>query len=507
MSAARIAVQLTSPSWIKGQDPVAVAEVARAPGGKGKSGPPVRLALGVNGAPQEAAVEEGDYIVRVFMPSGYVQAEQVHARSGAVEQLRFELEQTPHEWLASAFSFGAAQTLPRKGEVSALGKALHHGKAMVSVSGPLIPSPDQKISQREGEADLATTPALRELATHAAQDIASNRTALAGISGMARVRSIKGWRWRTRLDAKRPWPAERLSTRDLVQWWTGSPVGDAQALQMREHEHDQYNARLAFAGPVHGPSIGSSMDRAYAAVRDPTGNGFYAVFPEGWASMSAENIGALVPASVLMTVVVDAALTSPDSPSSAVRWRCVPEVDDLQAMSLLGFLNAGQADAGQLILERARDWLYGKTVNPVTAAAGAYLLLTHGEEANARLAPDWRSWVKNLYNWFPALPDGAIAMAQMALAYGETGRGDEIDVEKLRDYALDAVRRGLPYLGAGVRILTDILIAVQGDDESAGRNGPAVDDTRGALSLVRQLGRITVPGSFFTVLRLDGATA
>ena len=98
-------------------------------------------------------------------------------------------------------------------------------------------------------------------------------------------------------------------------------------------------------------------------------------------------------------------------------------------------------------------------------------------------------------------------MAQMALAYGETGRGDEIDVEKLRGYALEAVRRGLPYLGAGVRILTEVLTAVQGDDESAGRTGSVVDDTRRALSIVRQLGRITVPGSFFTVLRLDAVRA
>lgn len=504
MSAARIAVQLTSESWISGQDPVAVAEIARAPGGTGKLASPMRLQLGVNDAPQEAVVEEGDYIVRVFMPSGDVQAEQVHVSAGGVKKLDFELEPTPHEWLASAFSFGAAQTLPRKGEASALIKALESAKAMVTVSGPLIPSAGQKIAKREHD-DLATTASFRELATFAAQDINGKRVALDEISGTALVQRIKGWRWQTRLDARRPWPTERLSTRDLVSWWTGSPVGAPKPLHMREYEHDQRNARLEFAGAVRGRTIGTSAERAYAAVRDPQGNGFYAVYPEGWASTSAGNIGAAVRSSVLMTTIVEAALTASESSGSAVRWHCVPEVDDLQAMSLLGFLNAGQADAGQLILAHARDWLYGKTVNPVAAAAGAYLLLLHGEEANARLAADWRSWVKNLYNWFPAVPDGAIAMAQMAMTYGETGRGDDIDVEKLRGYALEAVRRGLPYLGAGLRILTDILTAVQGDDESAGRKGPVVDDTRRALLIVRQLGRITVPGSFFTVLRLDTA--
>ena len=87
----------------------------------------------------------------------------------------------------------------------------------------------------------------------------------------------------------------------------------------------------------------------------------------------------------------------------------------------------------------------------------------------------------------------------------ETGHGDEIDVDKLRNYALEAVRRGLPFLGMGVRILTEILLALNGDDEAEGRTGTAVQDTRRALSLVHQLGRVAVPGEFFTTLRLNEA--
>ena len=94
-------------------------------------------------------------------------------------------------------------------------------------------------------------------------------------------------------------------------------------------------------------------------------------------------------------------------------------------------------------------------------------------------------------------------MAQMALTYGESGRSDEIDVEKLRGYALEAVQRGLPYLGTGVRRLTDVLVALEGDDRAEGRSGALVERTRKALALVRELGRITVPGEFFTVLRLE----
>lgn len=54
-----------------------------------------------------------------------------------------------------------------------------------------------------------------------------------------------------------------------------------------------------------------------------------------------------------------------------------------------------------------------------------------------------------------------------------------------------------------MRRLTEVLVALDGDDRAEGRTGPQVEKTRRALALVRELGRITVPGEFFTVLRLD----
>jgi len=191
-----------------------------------------------------------------------------------------------------------------------------------------------------------------------------------------------------------------------------------------------------------------------------------------------------------------------DAGGDAVRWRCSTSVDDVEAMAYLGFLYTGQSRAADVLLRKAQDFLFGKTINPLAAAAGAYGLLSYSPAANALERPQWRDWIRNLYNWFPQLPDAAIAMAQMAMRCGESSAEEDIDVEKLRTYALDAVRRGLPYLTFGVNTLSEILLLLVRDDEAAQRSGEWVETTRRAHALVQQLGRIVAPGEFFTVLRL-----
>lgn len=496
MSTGRLAIQLTSSSnWGTGSDTLAMAEVIATPH-SGTRGPAVKVPLGVNATPQEVTLDAGPYLVRLYLPSGDVQAERIEVGGGALAQLNFDIGGSPHEWLGLAASMGIAQTLPRAGEAKSLEAVLTSSAPTILRSGPkftdkTMPNLFTRSSQE-----------FRKLATRSVMALDWSTKELQRISGRQRVMQSEGWRWITRVDPDRSWPEGRLSVPDLVRWWTGNPQG--QPTQLRFEESDERNALLVPPqAPEHGAIMNGNKDRAFAAVRDPIGGTYYTVFPEGWVSISSNSIGQSVTPSVLLTVVIDTAMTTVDSHAAPARWRCVPKIDDVEAMSLLGFLHTGQVEAGQMMLERAHSWLFAKTVNPVAAAAGAYMLLSHAEEANARLAPDWRRWVGNLYRRFPNIPDGAIAMAQMALAFGESGREEEIDVEKLRGYALEAVRRGLPFLGVGVRMLTEVLVALEGDDRAEGRSGSQVQDTLRALSLVRQLGRITIPGEFFTVLRLD----
>ncbi|MGX7002332.1 hypothetical protein [Caballeronia sp. KNU42] len=494
MSTGQLAIRLSSPSWGTGSETLAMAEVTAAPR-SGTRAPSLKILLGVNDAPKNLSLDAGQYFVRLFLPSGDGQAERVEVRDGRLTELNFDIGKSPHEWLGSAASLGIVQTLPRGNEARSLEAALSRPAPAIFRSGPK--------TARAETPDLfnRSSTQFRELAARAVLSLDRSTSELDRISGYHRVAQSAGWRWINRVNPTRSFPKNRLSPVDLTHWWTGDPVSDP--VLMNLVESDERNARMMLPVPASGALMNGDGARAFAAVRDPVGGTYYAVFPEGWASTSENRLGQLVAPSVLLTVVIDTAMTSADSRSTSARWRCAPEIDDVESMSLLGFLHTGQTEAGQMMLERAHAWLFEKTVNPVAAAAGAYMLLSHREEANVRLERDWRRWVGNLYRWFPTIPDGAIAMAQMALTYGETGRGDEIDVEKLRGYALEAVRRGLPYLGTGVRRLTDVLVAIDGDDRAEGRSGPQVEGTRMALALVRELGRVTVPGEFFTVLRLD----
>jgi hypothetical protein len=327
------------------------------------------------------------------------------------------------------------------------------------------------------------------------------------ISGSQRVPKIAGWRRLTKVDFTRTLPAGRLSTEEFVRWWTGIP--EPVSVPLSISNHDDRNAKLATQNPNLGHfGLITGEQRAFAAVRDPTDSWHYAVLPEGWVRTSGTSVGSITTADLLMTVVIDSVMRSSADSGEAARWRCAPAVSDVEAMSYLGFLYSGHSAAAGLFLDQARDFLFEKTVNPIAAAAGAFGLLTLSSETNARQRPSWRQWIRNLYSWFPHLPDGAIAMAQMYLRFGEsdTPNEDDIDVEKLRTYALDAVRRGLPYLSFGINPLSEILLMLVRDDEEHKRSGALVEDTRRAHRLVLQLGRIATPGAFFTVLEL-GATA
>jgi hypothetical protein len=493
MSTGQLAIRLSSSSWGTGSETLAMAEVTTAVR-SGTRGPSLKVPLGVNDTPKNLSLDVGTYLVRLFLPSGDVQAERIEVKDGGISELTFDIGKSPHEWLGSAASLGIVQTLPSVIETRSLKIALSRSTPTIDRFGPnTAPRGTLGILNR-------SSTQLRELAERAVLSLDHSTSELDRISGHLRVAQSEGLRWIIRVNPERKFPEGGRSPIEVAHWWVGDPVSDPQRLNLANY--DERNARLNLGSVTPDALMNGGGTRAFAVIRDPVGDSYCAVFPEGWVSTSQNRLGELVAPSVLLTVVIDTAMTSADSRATPARWRCAPEIDDVESMSLLGFLHTGQAKAGQMMLERAHAWLFEKTINPVAAAAGAYMLLSHTEEANVRLAPDWRRWVKNLYHWFPTIPDGAIAMAQMELAYGEAGRGDDINVERLRGYALEAVRRGLPYLGMGVRRLTDVLVALDGDDQAEGRSGPQVENTRRALEMVRELGRITVPGEFFTVLRL-----
>lgn len=495
MSTGKLVIRLSSTNPVASSKTVAVAEVAPVPR-SGVRETAIKLPLGVNDKPANLRLKAGSYFVRLYLPSGEVKAERVEIKNGVFAQLKFELEKTPHGLLSSAGNRGLAQTQPSTSE----GRKLHGPSNRRVMS--LVRSGQKATPLRNGATNLNSMQRLN-LTGQVISPLGRSTTELKSIPQL--IVLSEGWRYATCVDPNRSLPDEHLQVNELVHWWTGNDCFDPTKLNLEQL--DEITARF-IAGPPESPElkIGERV-RAFVNVKDPIGGLYCMVFPEGWTSRSHKHGKEPSPPSVLLTTVLDTALISEDSSERAARWNCSPEVEDAEAMSLLGFLHTSQIEAGQVVLEKAHRWLFEKTVNPVAAAAGAFMLLSHSDQANGQLSPGWREWVKNLYNRFPTVPDGAIAMAQMAMNYGETGLEDDVDVERLREYALEAVRRGLPFLGTGIRRLTDVLMALEGDDRAEGRSGEQVEKTRRALALVHQLGRITVPSEFFTVLRLNEVPA
>lgn len=480
-----LSVSLLSQRFAIANSASAVMEVSAAP----KTGTPARnlvMPIGINSAVRTLPLPKGSYFVRLMFPNGDTRSERVDVQTGKKTSLALDLERffrvdsTSHAMRPVKHKHVG---LGHKQVELLAGKALRQVKPATKTHADKVNRvPDVVVLQKP---ILQTT----------------------FLDRQARFPSpfprTEGWRWATTVDKKRRVPTGRPSPRELVQWWTGAPVCDPERLTAQRAGTSAYVLRSTLPSARHVPHALQTPVRTFAAVRDPDGSSYYVVLPEGWRATPFH----AAPRDVDAFVSLRSASLRPSSAfrSKAINpWKCSAQIADSDDMSLLGFLNSEQAQASQAILEQAHNWLFGKFENPIAAAAGALMLLSNTEEANQRLSPAWRQWVRNLYQWFPYLPDGAIAMAQLQLTHGEH-EGSPINVEKLRDYAHEAVHRGLPFLGIGVRRLTDVLIALEGDDRANDREGPRVNATRGALEMVRQLGRITVPGEIFTVLRLDEA--
>ena len=102
----------------------------------------------------------------------------------------------------------------------------------------------------------------------------------------------------------------------------------------------------------------------------------------------------------------------------------------------------GISDAGVLV-EAAHNWLFRKSENPVAAACGGYVLLANKlhDEERAR----WFSWLENLDNRYPWLPDAAVLRGVLCLQGPKPVRDFDAAAEHFRT----AYHRGIPYFSLG----------------------------------------------------------
>jgi hypothetical protein len=154
---------------------------------------------------------------------------------------------------------------------------------------------------------------------------------------------------------------------------------------------------------------------------------------------------------------------------------------------LLGFLSSGSMPTVRQIVERARDMLFYKTMNPYAAAAGGYAMVGTARETTA----EWHGWIQNLMNNFPHIPDGAVQWAQLRLRI----RSSAADIDEARRALKLAYTRGLPFYSMGIKWLMEGLQWISGDGDAE-----AVE----MLENVRRISWLTNFNQPFTIVRIGG---
>jgi hypothetical protein len=116
----------------------------------------------------------------------------------------------------------------------------------------------------------------------------------------------------------------------------------------------------------------------------------------------------------------------------------------------LGYMARGALQSAIHLINQGdmMDILFDKRESPLAAAAAGYLLL--GTQKVTEPAK-WHTWIQNLMELFPWLPDGAIQYAWLRLKHGLSPQ----NVSDARQALTEAYNRGLPYYSLGLQWMVD----------------------------------------------------
>jgi hypothetical protein len=206
--------------------------------------------------------------------------------------------------------------------------------------------------------------------------------------------------------------------------------------------------RFDHSGPI--PRLGSPI----APVAVPTGarqfviaasagDAYLVTLPNPWTNV-------LDGAEVQVELLVNARQSPSGSPVAVT-------VRDPALGNGLAYLASGAFSAAARVFRDVEGMLYGKVMNPLAAAAAAYVLV--GTETDRTPKP-WHDWLDNLASWFGWMSDGALLRGIHVLR-GE--KKDRIDTGK--NALKEAYGRGVPFFTLGVSWLIEGLSEFPEDEE------------------------------------------
>ncbi|HEV3456099.1 MAG TPA: hypothetical protein VHG32_06040 [Thermoanaerobaculia bacterium] len=255
------------------------------------------------------------------------------------------------------------------------------------------------------------------------------------------------------------WDVDVLGMGDRREWWTLEPASDQTTWNADVQGADPRLlgqltiARLPFV-PVDPSELDHRSTRWYplfiryrARSRRGARLSTLVAVPAGQALGGSQR-----PDSVVLFVRADA--VSSDAPPVQV----MVSGARAQAETLLSYFEHGVLTAvhqlGARVVEESVALLERKLEDPFGAAIAGYVLLrTAARPQEQRVL---QGWMRNLANWFPRIPDGAVIHGA-SLLRGEDVENDPARVAEARSYLLEAVARGIPTYTMGLRLLFDTL--------------------------------------------------
>ena len=153
---------------------------------------------------------------------------------------------------------------------------------------------------------------------------------------------------------------------------------------------------------------------------------------------------------------------------------------DLQAETLLGYLISGRLNAAKIIADKLLAEQSLLFENPIKAVILGYYLLRI-EDGNR-----YQKLLKQLVNQVDWLPDLPVILAWKLL------RASKPEVDSIRQYLLEAVKRGIPIYSQGLQILFDGLRLIKQDAIAKELQDKEIEkEIEAAVKLIQQYTNVT----------------
>lgn len=421
------------------------------------------IPAGSRGFSEDIELDPGKYIVEAILPSGEVVSEEVTVEdSQEPYELLLFASSTPHEWLSwQHFTGNVAQREEYKAQIllSPMADTTFRGpmrNGAIDIRADLIivlsPEPDQP-----GPFFFSEYEEISRLSALVSRGYFSDISSLKNADSTKSISELIQF---DNLDppARITGPLTPYAYDEISQVYRIDPIAE-----YFHYDDSRFLRKYLF---IHGKSIPPQ----------------YSVVPAPWRQVGGG--GEAIVETLVRHIVVDPNVSSGVDPG----YRMSILVHDSVVGSVIGYLGTGELPAAATMLTRkARNMLFSKGINPLAAAAGAYVLFsTQGSDQTE----DWNYWVTNLMKWFPWLPDGAILNAWVKMM--------EQEMEEARASLLEGYRRGLPFYSKGLSMLLDGLTLFANDARVENNLDQEVEK---ALQSVRRLAlRTNMRQPFTTIL-------